>query len=118
MKVIVAGGRDFDNYNLLEEKINEINIPITEIVSGGARGADHLGEIYASRHNIPLKFFPANWNQYGKSAGIIRNREMAEYADYLVAFWDNYSHGTKNMIDTMKLLNKKGTVIIYSMRGV
>ena len=60
-----------------------------------------------------LKYFYPNWEKYGKSAGIIRNHEMGDYADYLLAFWDGTSKGTKDMIDYMKKIGKHGKVIIY-----
>ena len=78
-----------------------------EIISGGCSGADEFAERYAKYWDIPLRVFPANWGKYGKSAGVIRNEQMAIYAsacedDYgmLIAFWDGKSRGTKNMIDT------------------
>ena len=64
---------------------------VTEIVSGGAKGVDRLGEWYARQRGLPCKAFPAQWAKYGKSAGPIRNAEMAEYADYGVAVWDGVS---------------------------
>ena len=113
MKVIIAGGRDFNNYDLLTQTMNELNIIISEVVCGDARGADTLGAVWASANEIPVKHYPANWDTHGRSAGIIRNRQMAEYADFLVAFWDGKSHGTKNMIDTMQQIGKHGRVILY-----
>ena len=109
-KVIIAGSRGFSNYKLLKEKCNEYlrekrkkyNIII---ISGGARGADTLGEKYAQDEGFSLEVFPANWNKFGKSAGFIRNEQMAEIADALIAFWDEKSHGTKHMIEIME--NKK-----------
>lgn len=102
-KVIIAGGREFCNseifLNFLFTGIPQ-DLDITEIVSGGARGADAMGERFATQFNIPLKIFPADWKTHPKAAGPIRNRQMAEYADVLVAFWDGKSAGTKNMIDT------------------
>ena len=104
MRVIIAGGRDFNNYPLLFEKCNNILISQTniEIVSGCAKGADVLGEKYAKEHNYPIKQFPANWDKFGKSAGYKRNEEMANYANALIAFWDKRSIGTKHMIDLAK----------------
>jgi hypothetical protein len=67
---------------------------------------DQIGEDWAREHNIPVKQFLAQWNIHGKSAGPIRNKEMAEYADALIAFWDGQSKGTKNMIEQMDKLNK------------
>lgn len=109
-KVIIAGSRGFSNYKLLKEKCNEYlrekrkeyNIII---ISGGARGADTLGEKYAQDEGFSLEVFPANWNKFGKSAGFRRNEQMAEVADALIAFWDGKSHGTKHMIEIME--NKK-----------
>jgi glycerophosphoryl diester phosphodiesterase len=74
-------------------------------VSGKARGADSLGETWGNEKNVPIKSFPANWDLYGKRAGYLRNTEMADYADGLIAFWDGESKGTKHMIDTA---NNKG----------
>ena len=101
MKVIVAGTRDFYDYELLEYKLNRllVNLKDVEIVSGNAGGADSLGERYALEHELKLTKFPADWTKYGKRAGYIRNKQMAEYAQCLVAFWDGVSRGTKLMID-------------------
>ena len=115
IKVIIAGTRDFNDYSFLKKNldyflqgINPNNEEI-EIVSGNARGADKLGERYAKEHNLPVKLFPANWDKYGKRAGYLRNQEMANYADVLIAFWDEKSKGTKHMIDIAK---KQGLTVI------
>ena len=112
MKVIVAGSREGFVARNVFEAIEESKFPITEIVSGTARGVDRDGEYYARCNKLALKQFPANWNLYGKAAGYIRNKEMALYADALVAVWDGKSLGTKNMIETMKSLNKPVYVYI------
>lgn len=102
-KVIIAGGRDFNNYELLNEKVNEVlavkkaDFQI-EIVSGTAKGADSLGEHYARHNNYLIKRFFPDWS-IGKSAGYIRNKEMAQYAEACICFWDGSSKGTKQMID-------------------
>lgn len=110
MKTIIAGSRDFCNRAELWNVINTFDegVPITEVVSGGCRGVDQLGEEWAKQHGIPLKRFPADWTAHGKAAGPIRNREMAAYADALIAIWDGESRGTKNMIDEAK---KRGLLI-------
>src|SRR4030066_971348 len=100
IKLIIAGGRNFDDFDKLCQVCDEFlqdqnNI---EIVSGAYKGADLLGEKYAAEHNYSIKQFPANWKRYGKSAGQKRNVEMANYANMLIAFWDAKSKGTKNMI--------------------
>ena len=101
-RLIIAGGRDFNDYEALKNYV-DFKLSRTEdeiqIISGGARGADLLGERYAAERGYLLRRFPADWKQYGKSAGVRRNREMAKNADALIAFWDKSSRGTKNMID-------------------
>jgi hypothetical protein len=115
MKIIIAGGRDFNNYELLKEKLNEIvgdNSDI-EIVSGMARGADLLGIKYANEFGYPIKEFPAQWDKFGKSAGYRRNEEMAKYSDTCVCFWDGKSKGTKHMIDLSNKYGLKTFVVNY-----
>jgi len=116
MKLIIAGSRDFNNKKLLFSKVDEIknSLNISEIVSGTANGADTLGEQYAQENNLKCTEFPADWNLYGKGAGHIRNKNMAEYSDYCIVFWNGYSKGTKNMIQTMKKLNKPVITINYN----
>lgn len=112
MKLIIAGSRDFQDYEFLKHSlaffldITEVDPKDLTIVSGGARGADALGERFAKEFNIPVEVFPANWNLHGKAAGMIRNRQMAEYADHLIAFRKNESKGTTHMINCIKKLNK------------
>lgn len=113
MKVIVAGCRKLDDWGLVHRTLNTfwLNNPIDEIVSGGARGADYLGEVWAKKYNVPLTVFEANWDKYGKSAGPIRNEQMAKYGDYLILFWDGVSRGSKNMLDNMKKVGKPYNVV-------
>ena len=108
-KVIVAGCRDFADYELLKEKCdfylqNQKPEDIV-IVSGHASGADTLGERYAQERGFKLETYPADRKAHGRAAGPIRNAQMADVADALIAFWDGKSRGTKNMIDTA---NKRG----------
>jgi hypothetical protein len=116
MKVIIAGGRNFNDYNLLSKNVYEFTLyqPDIEIVSGCANGADKLGEKYANFYGIPIKRFPADWNRYGRQAGYLRNKQMAEYADMLIAFWDGKSKGTKHMIDLAKINNLKIHIVYYA----
>ena len=113
MKLIVAGSREFNNYDLLKKSIQENfqRWEVEEIVSGTARGADTLGEQFAKEYDIPVKQFPANWDLYGKSAGYRRNAEMANYADALIAFWNGESKGTMHMINLAKEKNLKVVII-------
>lgn len=102
MRVIIAGSRSIDDYELLLDAIEASGFKITQILSGRARGVDKMGESYARRNKIPLKYFPADWDKYGKSAGIRRNVLMGENADALIALWDGKSKGTAHMIDYAK----------------
>lgn len=101
VSIIVAGTRTFNDYELLSAWLNTMRIFYGKIriVSGGADGADTLAIKYAKRHLIPKIVLKADWNKHGRAAGPIRNREMAEEASVLVAFWDGQSRGTKNMIE-------------------
>ena len=103
-KVIIAGGRDFDDYKSLEKFCNQVlgDKDNFIVVSGMASGADQLGMKFAAKYCKKAVLFPANWNVNGKSAGYIRNEEMSEYADALIAFWDGKSKGTSHMIDLAK----------------
>lgn len=115
MKVIIAGGRTFNDYQLLCEKCDHALSQQTEIeiVSGTANGADKLGERYAKEKGYSIKQFPADWNKFGKSAGYKRNEDMAKYGDALIAFWDGESKGTKHMIDLAKQYQLKIKVVNY-----
>jgi hypothetical protein len=115
LKVIIAGGRDFSDYDLLCKRCDKLlsGRNILEIVSGGARGADSLGERYAKEKQIPIKKFPAEWDKWGKSAGYRRNAEMARYADILIAFHDGESRGTNHMINLARDKNLEVHVIRY-----
>jgi hypothetical protein len=123
MKVIIAGGRDFNNYQLLKEKVDfylwgkhDIHIlsgkQVTE-KDGEKYGADYLGEKYAEEKGYPVIPFPADWDTFGKSAGPIRNEAMAKSADALIAFWDGQSRGTKNMIFLARVHKLKIRVVNY-----
>jgi len=99
MKTIIAGSRDITSMTELREAIRTAPFPVTSVVCGMARGADMLGHRYAQEEKLPVYPFPADWNTYGKRAGYLRNAEMAENAEALIALWDGKSKGTKHMID-------------------
>lgn len=119
MKVIIAGGRNFDDYDYMIECINQliddgvIDQDTMEIVSGMARGADSLAVRLAEDNDIPLHEFYAKWDKLGNFAGIRRNMDMGRFADVLVAFWDTKSVGTKHMIEYMESLKKPVYVFNY-----
>lgn len=116
-KIVIAGGREFNDYTLLKQEMDNLihseNLKNVCIISGGARGADYLGEKYAKERGYKLLLYPAEWGRYGKSAGYIRNKEMADASDATVAFWDGESKGTKHMIDITKSVGNKIKVIFY-----
>ena len=121
MRVIIAGSRTITNialvelacYNAVQRWTKDgIKDYITEVVCGEASGVDQLGKELAKKANMPIKSFPANWKEYGKKAGYLRNWEMANYADALIAIWDGKSPGTKMMID----LAKKKQLKVYVLQ--
>lgn len=112
MKTIIAGMRDFYDYEKVSQAVTFSGLCISEVVSGCATGVDALGEKWARERKIPVRKFPADWRKNGKAAGPIRNRQMAEYAEALVAVWDGKSKGTKNMIETARSLGLQ-TIVHY-----
>ena len=122
MKVIVAGGRDFKDYELLKCTLDNFQQEygnITEVISGTTKGVDKLGEQFANENNIPIKRFVPDWEGLGKKAGHVRNRLMGDYAKehngMLVAFWDKQSKGTKGMIDYATKIGLKSVVVYYNV---
>lgn len=114
MKVIIAGSRklyqkDHDALNLVYDAVRESGLEdqIDEIVSGGAKGIDKYGEMYAKQQFLDLTIMPANWDGHGKSAGPRRNKRMAQYADALIAIPFGDSPGTYNMIDIARKMKLK-----------
>lgn len=114
MKTIIAGSREGVPAFEVHNAILESGFAITQVVSGAARGVDSIGEEWARNSNVPVKAFPANWSVYGKRAGIVRNDEMAQYAEALIAVWDGKSPGTANMIATAKSKGLKVHVRVIS----
>ena len=109
LKLAVVGSRTcqdtmlvFEYLSIISSPWEKSNCPDTfnvEIVSGGAKGADSISEKFAAVCGIPTKIFPANWDKHGKAAGFIRNKDIVDYCDMVIAFWDRKSKGTKHTID-------------------
>lgn len=117
-RVIIAGGREYDDYDLLRERCdfylqNKFNEEDVIIVSGHAKGADTLGERYAQERGLACEQYPADWERYGRGAGPIRNEQMANVANALIAFWDGQSRGTANMINLAMSKGLKVAVVNY-----
>lgn len=111
MKTIIAGSRSITDYDILTAAVKACPWKITSVVSGMAYGVDVLGERYSFRNKLPLQQINARWEKHGKSAGPIRNRQMARNAEALLALWDGKSKGTANMIKTARQFNLK--VFVY-----
>lgn len=110
-RVVVAGSREFNDYDTAKKYINFCICNIKKqytlvFVSGGCKGADMLGERYAMENGYKIERYPADWVRFGKAAGPMRNRTMAEKADYVICFWNGKSRGTKSMISYAKELGK------------
>lgn len=110
-KLIIAGGREFDDYEMLSDALIHLNTTVLadyniSLVSGMARGADALGYMFAHKNNVKVFEFPAQWKRHGKRAGFIRNEYMGRFSDGLLAFHDKKSRGTKHMIEFMTSLGK------------
>lgn len=114
-RIVVAGSRGFDDYKYLKSKLDQITWNEGDvIISGGAKGADSLGERYAKEHSIRLEVYSADWDQYGKRAGYIRNKQMAEACTHGMVFWDGESKGASHMIDLLKEYERKFVVFLYN----
>ena len=110
-RIVIAGSRDYLDYDEAKKYIDICLESIDKkhkiiILSGGAKGADALGERYAIENNIELEKYPAEWSKYGRKAGPIRNRRMAELCDIVICFWDGKSKGTRSLIDYAAKLEK------------
>ena len=129
LRIIIAGSRDFNDYELLKKSVIEIitkktMLPdLTRIISGGARGADTLGERFANEMGLEISRFIPDWDGLGKRAGYVRNAEMAKFAvednndGMLIAFWDGQSKGTKRMIDLAKRYGLEVHVVNYKVNN-
>jgi YspA, cpYpsA-related SLOG family len=111
MKLIIAGSRSFTNYQRLCQTLAPERHRITHVITGGARGAEQLGYRWAWKHAIRHQVFRADWERFGKSAGVRRNHQMAQAGDLLLAFWDGRSAGTRHLIGCMQQLGKPVVVI-------
>lgn len=110
-RIVVAGCRDYNNYEEAKEYIgycisNIRNVKRLIFVSGGCKGADFLGERFASENGYKVEYYVAEWKKYGRGAGPKRNELMAQIADFIICFWDGKSKGTESMIKLAEKYNK------------
>lgn len=101
-RIIVAGSRSITDYKALCSALNELAIPTSTIISGGAVGVDSLAIQFAKENKIPVEIYYPDWNRLGRRAGMVRNAEMAKRGHVLLAMWDGVSVGTKAMIEMAK----------------
>jgi hypothetical protein len=102
MRVIIAGSRWIEDRGVFDAALQESGFAITEVVTSNSRGVDKLAEIWAREKGVPLKIFPVEWSRFGGRAGIMRDQQMADHAEALIAIWDGYSQGTQHMIELAK----------------
>lgn len=116
MKIVVAGGRDFNNKEIIFRCLDSIGIKKEyTIVSGHARGVDTIAEMYAKERGLALELYPAEWDKYGKKAGHMRNHKMALVSDAVIAFWDGSSRGTRSMLNYA--LTNQLSIIVFDYNG-
>jgi len=118
MKLAIVGSRTFNSYSILENYVNLLRLEypnINLIISGGAIGADKLGETYARIHNIPTTIYKPDWNKYKKAAGIYRNTDIISNSDIIIAFWDGQSKGTLDSINKAQQYNKILWIINFNL---
>ena len=115
MNIAIIGSRKFSNYSFMKNSIlNIVKIEdIDYVVSGGAKGADTLGELFAKEYNLKTMIFKPEWNKYGKAAGVIRNTDIVRNADIIIAFPMGSSKGTYDSIHKARKSHK--TVYIFSV---
>ncbi len=115
MKIAVVGSRSFNDEMLLRSTIEEYDA--SEIISGGAIGADRLAAAWAKDKGVPLKEFLPDYKRYGRAAPIRRNDLIVDAAEMVIAFWDGKSKGTKYTMDYAEKKGKNLRLVIYKDKG-
>ena len=114
IKIGVIGSRSFNDYELLKRVLDEYLGKVWVVVSGGAKGADSLGEKWANENNIKTCIYKPDWDTYGKGAGMIRNKDIVEDSDIIIAFWDSLSRGTEHSINLAKKMDKEVRIVYFN----
>jgi hypothetical protein len=115
IKLAIVGTRSYQDYKEFKYYLEEFQKDkcVKQIITGCANGADDLARRYAREKGIDLEVKEANWKKYGKGAGPIRNARIARECDYMIAFWDMNSHGTRNALLLAERLGKRTMTILY-----
>lgn len=116
MKIGIVGSRRYNNYSSFVKVVGEFLRSEDTLVSGGAKGADSLAEKFAKDIGVEIKVFKADWDKYGNSAGMIRNGLIVEESDFILAFWDGKSKGTKDTITKCENVGKE--CIIFDVGSI
>jgi hypothetical protein len=111
MRLAIIGSRSFSDYELLKESVLKSFPNVLLIVSGGAKGADQLGEKLADELGLKTEIYLPDWARYGKGAGLVRNELIIKNSEGVIAFWDGLSKGTKKSIEISRSLKKKLVVV-------
>jgi predicted Rossmann fold nucleotide-binding protein DprA/Smf involved in DNA uptake len=113
MKTAVIGSRSFNDYELLMKIIDQFIV--TEIISGGAIGADTLGEQYAMEKGIPAQIYKPDYSKFGRRAPLMRNFTIIDQSQQVIAFWDGSSRGTLQALNYAK--EKERIIYVFSCQG-
>lgn len=112
MKVIIAGSRTCDDKKIIWGALDNSKFEITELISGGAIGVDRIGEDWAKSKKIPVTIYRPHYGvENPRYAPLLRNTDMAQNGDALIAIWKNKTRGTAHMIQCMKDLGKPIEII-------
>lgn len=110
MRVAVVGTRTYGEYEVVKKVLDTIIKEDDIVVSGGAKGVDELAAKYAHERGLRLEVYEADWSTYGRKAGPLRNTEIVDVSDVIVAFWDHKSKGTLDTINKAKKRRKSLTI--------
>jgi hypothetical protein len=108
-KVAIIGSREWPDYEMVKDYVYSLDEDDV-VVSGGARGADQFAEIYARERGLTVLVLRADWDQHGRRAGLIRNHDIINECDRVVAFWDGRSTGTAHSLKLAKEAGKPALI--------
>ena len=114
MRTIIAGSRSITNYEEVKKYLYVYREDISKVLCGCAKGVDEIRKQFAYEYTIPIEYYPADWNKYGKQAGFIRNQDIIDNCDGVIAFWDEKSNGTRDSLNKAKNQNKPIKIIKFS----